>query len=126
MSYYSVATEDFLAPKSSDVVVQGGGETVYAQFDIWKENAIWGEQQSSAAPTDPPPYPAYGRYAPPTASSQQASSSSYFDMAYVLQVNNRETTSEMTIFRGFLALSLSANFCTRNSWIFFKNKTSTA
>ncbi len=96
---------------------------MYAQFDIWKENAIWGEQSS-----DPPPYPAYGRYAPLTASSQQqASSSSYCDMAYVLQVNNnRETTSEMTIFRGFLALSLSANFCTRSSWIFFKNKTSTA
>ena len=56
---------------------------MYAQFDIWKENAIWGEQQSS----DPPPYPAYGRYAPPTASSQQqASTSSYCDMAYVLQV----------------------------------------
>ncbi len=53
---------------------------MYAQFDIWKENAIWGEQQSS----DPPPYPAYGRYAPPTASSQHASS--YCDMAYVLQV----------------------------------------
>ncbi len=56
---------------------------MYAQFDIWKENAIWGEQQSS----DPPPYPAYGRYAPPTASGQQqANTSSYCDMAYVLQV----------------------------------------
>ena len=68
--------------------LQGGGETVYAQFDIWKENAIWGEhaEQSSsgfaserresaayAPEADPPPYSAY---------SQQ----SYCDMAYVLQV----------------------------------------
>jgi hypothetical protein len=75
---------------------------VYAQFDIWKENAIWGEQQSSA---DPPPYPAYGRYAPPTAGSQQqASSSSYCDMAYVLQVNNNGETT--IIFADLLTVTI--------------------
>jgi len=64
---------------------------VYAQFEIWKENAIWGEQRESPAypsAADPPPYPAYGRYAPSsTASSEQTSS--YCDMAYVLQVKRQ-------------------------------------
>jgi hypothetical protein len=76
-----------------------GGETIYAQFEIWKENAIWGDQSAASAfaaagrrdsayPGEdpllvaPPPYPSFGRYG--SAGTQQQPS--YTDMSYVLQV----------------------------------------
>jgi hypothetical protein len=102
---WSLSCKIIFGRKINPVFLFKGGETVYAQFDIWKANAAWAESANfaaagggrcdatSAATTYsdslPPPYPAYGR--PYSAASsgqhqQQQASGSYSDMAYVLQV----------------------------------------
>lgn len=76
----------------------GHGETLFAQFDIWRTNSYY-DQSYGAAPVrscsqesqasfvpPPPPYPDYTWTADNTADTQPAQEDQYSDIAYMLQM----------------------------------------